>query len=69
MLCGAQSAVEETSGAKLVSAGLTGIKDALKKLDEGGVLFIDVSDIGVGKIVAHCAGESLSVEHRSRPLL
>jgi hypothetical protein len=40
---GAQSAVEETSGAKLVSGGLKGIQDALQKLDGGGVLFIDVS--------------------------
>eukprot|EP00775_Hariotina_reticulata_P004272 gene4272-4525_t len=36
-----QAAVEETSGAALVAGGLTEIKDKLKKLEKGGVLFLD----------------------------
>jgi Holliday junction resolvasome RuvABC ATP-dependent DNA helicase subunit len=36
-----QAAVEETSGAALVAGGLTQIKANLKKLEKGGVLFID----------------------------
>ncbi len=35
------AAVEETSGAALANAGLSGLKEQLKKLDKGGVLFID----------------------------
>jgi len=36
-----QGTVEETTGADLVSGGTTKLKEQLKKLEEGGVLFID----------------------------
>jgi Holliday junction resolvasome RuvABC ATP-dependent DNA helicase subunit len=37
----AQAAIEETSGAALVSGGLTALKGMLEKLKDGGVLFLD----------------------------
>lgn len=37
----AKGTVEETTGADLVSGGTTKLKEQLKKLEEGGVLFID----------------------------
>jgi Holliday junction resolvasome RuvABC ATP-dependent DNA helicase subunit len=36
-----EAEVVETSGAELVSGGTTKLKEQLKKLDKGGVLFID----------------------------
>ncbi len=33
--------MEETSGAELLTGGVTKVKDQLKKLEAGGVLFID----------------------------
>jgi hypothetical protein len=36
-----QSSIEETNGAELVAGGTTKLKEQLKKLEKGGVLFID----------------------------
>lgn len=36
-----QGDIEETNGADLVSGGTTLLKEKLKKLEKGGVLFID----------------------------
>jgi hypothetical protein len=39
--CRCQDTIEETNGAELVSGGTAKLKEQLKKLDKGGVLFVD----------------------------